>query len=168
MPSKRNLSEAAEEIVPHPRVLRTVAEWRAIGVPDYWLDLVWRRYVVGPDHGQPYYSDSAALPGESGVYFLWSEDWALLYVGMSNEIRCRIANHVADRRIPFRYVIHIAVDTDLAPYVEKAYIDALQPPYNRKYDISHWDGHARMVRLIERIWRRALRPATADACAVSM
>jgi hypothetical protein len=157
---KRETREVGAKIVPHERVARTVAERRRVGVCDYWLDEVWRQYVIGPSHGDDYYCDSPALPHEAGVYFLWSEDWGLVYIGMTNSIARRSEQHRKEGRLRFRYVSFLPVEYDLAPYIEKVYIDALAPHGNRKFDWSHWPGHARMVRLVERIWRKALRAPT--------
>jgi hypothetical protein len=157
--SERTAVDAEDnEFVPHPRVLRTVDEWRQIGVPHYWLDKRWRNFIIGPyAEIDSFYCDSPHLPADSGVYFLWGAEWDLCYVGMSTNIQYRMSQHVKARRIPFRYVTHIPMPTDIAKIIERVYIEALTPPHNQKYDWSGWKGHDRMVRLVRRLWHKALR-----------
>lgn len=136
------------------------AEDRAYGEmfrrPLRWLDSNWRRYIIGPrvflDSFWKF--DSRDLPVFSGIYFLWSEDWRLLYIGKASCIYNRMVAHGKAGRIPAVYVTCFELESPVSPQIETAYIHALTPPYNVRYEPKHWKHHERAEKLIRRLWRR--------------
>ena len=67
-----------------------------------------------------------------GVYFLLDED-LLLYIGETGCFSSRIANHLADKRIPFNRV-EVIIEQDVIKRVrlEQALIYKFNPSYNSR------------------------------------
>jgi hypothetical protein len=120
-----------------------------------WVSEYWRNYIYSPDHLDLYEFGDNEAPRSAGVYFLWGKEFALLYIGMSDDVLYRLNQHSWAGRIPFAYHSVIEMPIFAAPYIELAYICALRPPHNNKFGPIEWDGHQRAARLIERVWRRA-------------
>lgn len=123
--------------------------------PHYWLAKNWKRYIILSDSQDLWEFGNEEAPRVSGVYFLWSGDLRLLYIGQSGDVLHRMNQHAWGRKIRFRYFSMIEMDMDIAPIIELAYICALQPPHNNLFGPVRWDGHNRMARLIKRLWRCA-------------
>jgi excinuclease UvrABC nuclease subunit len=100
-----------------------------------------------------------AAPQLSGIYFLWDEDDALLYVGQTLHSSIRVAQHAWGRRIPFvRFsVLEICCEPDAVEFVfpcfEAAYIKALQPPHNSRCRVSIIGQAKGMDAAIVEAWR---------------
>lgn len=124
-------------------------------VPQWWMDGAWRMFVRPPyklaDRAYP----SEAPPDRSGVYFLWTGETRLLYVGRATRMDARLLAHWKAKRVPFDSYSCLPAPATLLPLIEAPYIEALDPCYNRKPELSRWAGHARMTRLIARLWGRA-------------
>jgi hypothetical protein len=119
----------------------------------------WRRYVKAPSQ-LPGLLDIGVsahqLWNVSGIYFLCDET-DLLYVGLSSNIGHRMSGHMKAGAIPATCVSYFEADRELLPFIELAYIKALDPPHNAKFTGGEWDGLDRMARLIARLWRRQRR-----------
>lgn len=116
-----------------------------------WLDRNWQSLVVGPNVACLQYTRGLG-PGTSGVYLLWSQEDTLQYIGKAAVFRRRLQQHHDDARIPFAAVSFVETDSQLARFVEAAYLEALDPPYNRQGEFSDWKHHDAMVQEIQRVW----------------
>lgn len=121
------------------------------------LEDLWPRYVISPDQMLRYAGQMAehGING-AGVYFLWGEENALLYVGTTDDLAARLLAHHRKRRIP--YVAYSFLDVDphplfnLAEWIEGAYIDALEPPYNSRRGRCDLLGKTLMLERITEAW----------------
>lgn len=113
-------------------------------------DSVWMPYMVGND--VPIVPRGESHPVAAGIYFLFTEDKGLFYIGMSLNLSIRTAQHTwGGKRIG--YVGAIDVPNEWIDIVETAYIDALQPPVNKKYARTiHQPIHDKMVSVIKGMW----------------
>jgi hypothetical protein len=157
------MSKSARGAIRLPRSVRLMdgsvdsPGWRGAALrSDSWLAARWKRYVRSIDALDMWHFGDPDAPMVEGVYFLWSAEFDLLYIGMSVDVPMRLIQHKHARRIPFAYFSVIEVDMASAPDVELAYICALTPPHNKKFGPVRWFGHNRMSRLIARVWRSAL------------
>jgi hypothetical protein len=98
-------------------------------------------------------------PERSGVYFLWGEDDALLYVGASGSIITRMAQHRWAGRIPFVAfsVLDVYINDGFPwhEFVESAYIFALDPPLNTLRRRFQFKGEQAMQDAIAAAWRQS-------------
>lgn len=123
------------------------------GTPAWWCRYMaaeWRRYLVGAD--QPV----TAYPGDDlpreGVYFLWTADWGLEYIGISSGIEYRLLQHTRAGRV-FKYVGVIEIEDAWArEVVETAYIEALAPAGNGRRGYARFSKHEEMVAAIRELW----------------
>lgn len=67
-----------------------------------------------------------------GVYFLIGSQ-KILYIGQSANIPSRIAQHRANRRIPFDAYSQILCAPDMLDVLERALIYRFKPQFNLKY-----------------------------------
>jgi hypothetical protein len=110
----------------------------------------WARFVKAPSDLDAI--DYRPFSGEgAGVYVLFRGD-ALLYVGKAVHLNYRLRTHFAERRIPFDNYCLIECGPEFAPFIECAYIFALQPVYNRKFKRIEFGGLDAMIADIKRIW----------------
>lgn len=91
-----------------------------------------------------------------GIYALFGEDEALLYIGKSLHIHNRVIQHfhaaTRSERKKFKYWSAVDVPTDLMDMVEIAHIWALEPPENALPRHSH-PQHDALVKLIQEEWK---------------
>lgn len=104
-----------------------------------WMDSEWGRFLAVPDEMEMHERMEAYDVEASGIYFLWRDETALLYVGMSCDIGARLIAHMKKQRIPFT---HFTFINDWPPdemnysaramveSMEAAYVLELEPPYN--------------------------------------
>ncbi len=117
-----------------------------------WLDTHWRELLIGPDMQVKSRRPMHSIPmSDTGIYFLWHKDEWLLYVGMTNTPHQRFTAHLK-RGLLFEDYGFLPVRYEHCPAVEKAYIYALTPPANRKYEQPRWEGHGEMVKAIKELW----------------
>jgi hypothetical protein len=98
-------------------------------------------------------------PVDAGVYFLFNDDWELVYVGQSADIEKRLTQH----RKGLAWAFHgaTAVPGDLMSRIESAYIDALRPPLNQRGGRPATDDsqHTTMVEAIRARWALGVESA---------
>ena len=118
-----------------------------------WMDENWRDYVCHAADLKRY-PMADKVPHGSGVYFIWDDSGALLYVGQSTGLRPRICQH---RRMPgAAYWSYIPLNSwGAAEQVEGCYIRALGPLLNKGTTIRMWPGHQDMVAAIVEATRSA-------------
>jgi hypothetical protein len=115
-----------------------------------YLAREWASYIVGHDLDVAAFGEEH--PVDSGVYFMFADDGQLIYVGQSLGIAYRLTQHYWGGRKCALFGA-VAVPGDLMHAVETAYIDALRPPLNRKFDRPAYpDLHAQMVEAIQAAW----------------
>jgi hypothetical protein len=116
-------------------------------------------YLVGPEMDR--FERAVArtdMRVAEGIYFLFDGD-ELVYVGQSVYITERIRQHIR-KRTPFTHFGSIDVPWSLSLSVEIAYIHALRPRLNRRYEDPVYSHHDMMVDGILKRWNRS---AFADA-----
>lgn len=118
---------------------------------------LWPRYVIAPDQMDRYEGRLAEHGvGGAGVYFLWDEEHALLYVGTTLALDTRLLAHHRGRKIPYTAYSFLEVEPhpiiNLAEWVEGAYIDALEPPYNSRRGRCEFLGRKLMLERITAAW----------------
>lgn len=111
-----------------------------------WLNERWADFAVSPDGT----SDSIGEHG-CGIYFLWDQDDALLYVGQSLSMAARVLNH-SRYGTKHATATFLEVPPPLLDYIEYAYIQALRPPINGKYLAMQWDKREDLEKLITLKW----------------
>jgi hypothetical protein len=115
-----------------------------------YLAREWPGCLVGPDMDVVPFLDSH--PIDAGVYFAFSEDEQLLYIGQSLGIQYRMTQHYWGGKRWATYGA-VAVPVDLFRPIETAYIHALTPPLNRQYLRPEYpELHERIVAAIQDRW----------------
>lgn len=120
-----------------------------------WIDQNWKRLVVAPEDLDRWTTKDDDALRVAGVYFLWSGDTGLNYIGHSGDVLYRMVQHKWSRRIPFDTFSVIEIDPNpfeyglCAPTLEKSYIEALEPPYNI---LRTGTGIRKMVKAIRKLW----------------
>jgi hypothetical protein len=121
------------------------------------LEEMWPRYVIASDqmsHCEGRFAEHG-LDGR-GVYFLWGEQNALLYVGTTYDLQARLVQHDRTGKVPYVGYSFLEVEMhpacDLAEWVEGCYIDALEPPYNRRPGRCGFLGRGKMIEQIRAAW----------------
>jgi hypothetical protein len=121
-----------------PKWLRELfaGHWRHFVIP---LPLtIMPRHFAGPDH--------------SGIYFLWDGSDECTYVGRSNCVGRRLAEHHIERVKRFTHFATIACPEAFSDMVEDAYVEAVAPAENGFLRSPAWDGHRAMVDAITAAW----------------
>lgn len=101
-----------------------------------WIERNWPRLVVAPQDLPRWKPGDSDAPRSAGVYFLWAGETGLDYIGCSGDVLYRLAQHRWAGRIAFDSFSVIEVDPNpfpfdlCAPTIERAYIEALEPPLN--------------------------------------
>jgi excinuclease UvrABC nuclease subunit len=73
------------------------------------------------------------VPHKPCVYFLYSKDRELLYVGKSSALLARLGIHYMEAKIDFYYVRYIEYDNEEQAFeYERKYIEHYKPKYNLK------------------------------------
>lgn len=74
--------------------------------------------------------DNIPATPNKGVYFLFSEDNELIYIGKSKHIQLRVATHV--KKMDFVYYKYILIDCDEEmSLAERVLINKYMPKYNQ-------------------------------------
>ncbi|WP_180827319.1 nucleotide excision repair endonuclease [Bacillus sp. UMB0728] len=81
--------------------------------------------------------DLLKIPEKLGIYYFYSKDKELLYIGKSNNLRTRIQNHVrgktntAEYSNEFKYIRYSLTGTELDTDIYETYlISTMNPKYN--------------------------------------
>lgn len=105
--------------------------------------------MIGPD--MPVQRQTEG-PNDSGVYFMFAPDDELIYIGLSLGIQYRMVQHFWAGRKCACYGAVYMPPGPLLLAVETAYIHALKPPLNLKYDMPRLEIHDQMVARILELW----------------
>lgn len=126
------------------------AWWQS--APKSW----WEHMVLTPDTLAVHWRERHPHMNGSGIYMLAGRDGGLDYIGKSKDLYQRINQHCLGAQYGREPQYHSYACIELPEHayhdVEVAHIYALEPPNNRKYDLTGWPAHAEMVKHIKEIW----------------
>lgn len=130
------------------------------GKAQEWVDSNWRAFIASPDDMPLVERAQAHTIAAAGIYFLWLDETALLYVGLSCDIGSRLLAHVRAGRIPFTHASFIGCWPDgfveserMVEVLEAAYVHQLEPPFNSFGCPSMRHFHGELRAEVAKLWR---------------
>lgn len=129
--------------------------------PKLWIAQNWRLYLHRPEDLEKRRLSDADDFNHAGIYFLWDVNGSLLYTGLSVNIAARMFQHSKKDEIPAWAFSSFRVDgwqrrKFYFVGIESAYIHALRPAFNVKYDARGFAALEPLKVAIQEAWADAL------------